>query len=156
MVNGTKIQIKDTGLNKVGGSVIYTPVASGAWISLSSFNLRGEFTVNTTDNQSLRSSDSSMLSFKSNELSTLLPPRFTLSGAVLATDNVTIQNIVKLGRSKGIKRITGGLAMISALPEKQVDTYDYISVIIKNITFSEIVADSKDYVAFTIQLEQVN
>jgi len=155
---GTKIRLKDTGLNKVGGTVDYTAVNSGAWTDLSTFQLRGEFTVNTTNNVSTKtdSSNSSQLTFVPNEISAIQGPRFTLQGLVSATDTTLIANIINFERSKGVKRISGGAGLIAALPEVLTDTYNYVSVIVKNVTFSEVVKNGENYINFTIQLEQVN
>jgi hypothetical protein len=157
MANGTIIQLKDTGLNKVGGSVVYNPVNSGTWIPIKGFTIRGEFTVNGTNNVTTLTdtSNTSQLTFQSNELTAIQAPRFTLQGLVEASDATTIGHIINLGRSKGIKRLTGGLGMIAALPEVATDTYEYVSVLIKNITFSEVVANDTSFINFTIQLEQV-
>lgn len=153
-----RYRLKDTGLDNVGGNLIYTPIDSGNWIDFNVSSNRFEFTVNTTNNVATRtnSTNASLMDFKSNEVSALMSPRFTLRGLVKASDAATINNLINLGRSKGIKRLSGGLGTISGLPEVQTDTYDYISVVIKNITVSEVINKDEDYADMTIQLEQVN
>lgn len=152
----TLIRIKDTGARTVGGSVDYTQVGSGAWIDLSGFSLTGDFTVTGTNNVSFQenTSDTTLLTFQANEVSALQAPRLTLRGIVPATSTALITNIINLSRSKGIKRLTGGLGMIDAIPEVATDTYQYVSVIIKNITFTETVSGDDTNINFTIQLEQ--
>lgn len=149
------IRIKDTGLNKVGGTEVFTKINSGNWTELKGFSLRGEFGTQGTDYQSQRESGG-LLTWKSNEVTALMSPRFTLQGLVDATDATLIANIIKFGRSKGVKRITGGLGLIAALPEVATDTYSYVSIKINNITFTEVQANSTNYINFTIQCEQVN
>lgn len=157
-----QVAFKDTGLAKASDSVgTYTAVYDG-WLLLSGFTCRGEFTVNTTDYASYREeSNGSVLSFKPNELTAILPPRFTIQGLLLATDSTRIEALIRMGRSKGIKQMAGGLGVISAIKEaNEADvpnftSHDYIYVLIKNITFSEVLAEDKAYVNFTIQVEQV-
>lgn len=153
----TSIQILDTGKRVITGSVIYTQVNSGSWISLPGFNLTGEFTLNTTTNvgQRSRTDDSSFFSFTSNEVTNLQAPRLTLRGLVPASDTSTLTNIINLGRTKGVKQLAGGLGFIDALPEVLGTSPKYIYVIIKNITFSEVYSEDKSNVGFTIQMEQV-
>jgi hypothetical protein len=159
---GQQIKIKDTGLDKVGGSVTYSAVTYGIdnWIDLDGFTFRGEFTVNTTNNVATKTTinyfSGESLDFQSNEIAALQAPRFTLQGLVSAGDSTKIRAIVNLGRTMGIKRISGGMGLINALPEVATDTYNYVSVIVKNITFSEVVSNGEDKINFTIQLEQVN
>lgn len=152
-----KIRIKDTGLNKVGGTVTYTPVNGGVWTNLDTFVMRGEFTVQTTNNDAQRTdpANSSNLTFESNEIAAIQAPRFTLQGTVLGSNSTLIKNIIQFGRSKGIKRLSGGAGIIEGMPEVANDTHDYISVIIKNITFTDNTKNSENYINFTIQLEQV-
>jgi len=152
----TKIRIKDTGLNKVGGSVIYNKVSAGAWIDLSAQRINYEFNTKTTNNEAAGLVDGNGdMTFSANEVTTIIPPRFTIENYVLASDAQTLSDMIMLGRTQGIKRLSGGMGIISALPEKLVDTYDYISVIVKNITPREVLMNSTDYIVFTIQLEQV-
>lgn len=151
------IQIKDTGKRNTVGSVIYTQVNSGNWISLYGFTLTGEFTVNTTNNVTQRNDtgDSTLLTFESNEVAAIQAPRLTLRGLVPAASTSTITNIINLGRTKGIKQLAGGLGFIDAMPEVVSGTPNYIYVIVKNITFTEAVGTDNVNIAFTIQLEQV-
>lgn len=160
----TKVRIKDTGLNKVGGSLTYNQVDSGNWIDLATTRINYEFNTKTTSNEGSVVDSNGDLTFQSNEVSAIIPPRFTVSAWVLADDTQTIQNIIKLGRTQGVKRLTGGMGVISALPEKQVDLgtsnnvgvdLDYISVIVKNVTPSEVKNNSTEYIKLTIQMEQV-
>jgi len=151
----TLIRIKDTGARTVGGTTVYTQIGSGAWLDLSGFSLTGEFTLNSTNNVAFKEDTNGHLTFQANEVSALQAPRFTIRGVVPASSSTLITQIVQLGRSKGIKRITGGLGLVDALPEVATDTYEYVSVIIKNITFTEIVKGDKVNIGFTIQLEQV-
>jgi hypothetical protein len=154
----TTYRLKDTGLDKVGGTAVYTPVNSGNWITIPTVSNRFELTVQTTDFGALRTnpSNTSLMDFKPNEVSSLLSPRMNIRALIDATNPTTITNIINLGRSKGVKRLSGGLGVISGMPEKATDTYDYISVLIKNITISEVIANGNTYADITIQLEQVN
>lgn len=151
----TRIQILDTGRNSVNGAQIYAQVNSGNWIPLSGFTLSGNFGVSSTNHASFQEADASNLSFLPNEAAALQAPRFTLRGIVPADDNATIQNIIKLQRSKGIKQLTGGLGLIDSLPEASTTSPVYIHVIIKTVDFSEVYASDKKNITFTIQLEQV-
>lgn len=152
-----EIQILDSGLNKVGGAILYPRVNSGSWIGLNGFTLRGEFTVTSTDHSSTLDdpSDSGKLTFKSNALTKVLTPRYTLQGVILASDSQKIKDIVELSRTKGIKQLSGGTGLIKALPEASLTSPVFIYVLVKNITFSEVEANGDTYINFTIQLEQV-
>lgn len=151
------IQILDTGKRTPDGSVDYTQVNSGSWIDLYGFTLRGEFTNSSTNNAGQRddTSDSTKLTFIPNETAAVIAPRFTIQGLVPSSSTETITNIVELGRTKGIKQLAGGLGLIEALPEASLTSPTFVYVIIKNITFSEVVATDVTNIAFTIQLEQV-
>ena len=148
------IRIKDTGLDKVGGTVTYTQIDSGNWIDLSGFVMRFEFTVLATTHQATQV-DGDKLTFFPNEVTGVQAPRITLQGLIDATNATTISNIIQLNRTMGVKRLSGGIGVISGMPEKLTDTYDYISVIIKNITMSEVLSNDKEFANITIQLEQV-
>lgn len=153
----TTIRLKDSGLDEVGGTAVYNQVNYGNWLPLDGFTLRGEFTVQKTEFASTRTdpTNESLLTFKANEIASVLPPRITIQGLVDATDVLTISDIVDMGRSKGIKRLTGGLGLIEATYDG-ADTYAYWNVLITNITFSEVVRNGTSYINFTIQAEQVN
>ena len=166
MTNST-ISIKDTGLNKVGGTALYTPANSGNWLDLYGFSLNGEFNVNTTDNDAYRNEDSSNLTFSSNEISSINAPRFTLRGIVpLSTSATTIGHLLNMRTTKSVKLLTGGLGLIDNYSDavsvvKGAGNVNAIYVIITNVTFSEESVDTNDsgnenIVNFTIQLEQVN
>jgi len=155
MANGETVRIKDTGLNKVGGTETYPKVNSGNWIDTTSNSVRFEFNTKTTNNESSQSDTAGNLTFNSNEVTAVIPPRFTVAAKVAVGDAQGLQDMIMLGRSKGVKRLSGGLALIAALPEVETDTYPYVSVIIKNITPSETMSKSDEWVVFTIQMEQV-
>lgn len=154
MTINQKVEIADTGKRNTTGSVVYTQVNSGTFFELPGFSLTGEFTVTTTNNVGFKNdpNDSTKLTFNSNETVALQAPRLTLRGIVPASSTSLITNIISLGRTKGIKQLKGGLGFINALPEVSSNA---IHVIVKNITFSEILRDDKSNIAFTIQLEQV-
>lgn len=165
--NGNTLRIRDTGLDEVGGTEIYSKVEYGSendLIPLGSSRLNSEFTVNTTDYKSTRLSNGE-LDFVSNEISSVLPPRWQVNGLIPASNVEQIQAIRKLQTTLGIKELTGGLGLISAMPEKQTGTYtpqngspttyDFIHVIVKNVTMAEVLSRSTEYIQVTIQLEQV-
>jgi hypothetical protein len=154
----TTYRLKDTGLGEVGGSQIYTPVNSGKWLEIPTVANRYELTVQTSDFTALRTNETntSLMDFKSNEVSALMAPRMNIRALVNVTDATKISAIINMGRSKGIKRLSGGMGVISGMPEKDTDTYDYINVLIKNITISEVLSSDDTYADITIQLEQVN
>ena len=149
-----KIRIKDTGLNRVGGTKIYSTV-SDDWIELHGMSLRHDLTVMTTDNQSTKINDDGELTFQSNEITGVQSPRLSLQGVVEISDVDMVKKLIKLDRTMGIKQLSGGAGIISAYPEAQNDTYDFIYVILKNFTIAEVVRDGTDYAKITIGLEQV-
>jgi hypothetical protein len=164
MAQNYGMYIKDTGLDKVGGSAVYTPVNSGDWIPLYGFQLTSEYNTQTTDNDAFLNDplDSSKVKFQSNETTAILAPRLTIRGLVEGGPADTITHIIDLGRSKGIKYIYGGLGTIWSSPDSFVTTGDDLSnqravaVIVKNITLTETIADDDGHIGVTIQLEQVN
>lgn len=149
-----KLRIKDTGQNTDSGSVIYTQVNSGSWFDLTGFSFIAEFTTLTSDHQT-QVVESGLFTFSPNDMVGIQAPRFTIQGLVESSNTSLIQNIIKLNRTLGVKRISGGSGIISALPESATDTYTYVPVIVKNITLSDVVRNGVDYVSMTIQLEQV-
>lgn len=148
------IRFKDTGLDEVGGSVLYSTINSGNWFTMYGFSITFEFTTLKSDNQSTQVSEGEFV-YINNEVAGVQAPRITLQGLVPVSDSTLIQNIVKLNRTIGIKRLSGGLGVINALPEVETDTYNYISVIVKNITIREELVNDTEYANITIQLEQV-
>lgn len=153
-MSGTEIKILDTGKRNVADSgTTWTQMNSGTWINLKGFTLSGDFTNNITANDALstNSSDTSLLTFSSNEKTMNMAPRFLLRGLVGASETSTMTNIVNLGRKKAVLKMKGGLGFIAALPEYS----DGVYVLIKNINFSETMANDTANVNFTINLEQV-
>lgn len=151
-----KIEIKDSGLNEVGGSIVYTQINSGGWIELPSTRLNSEFTTKTTNNDS-SIDDGTFFTFNSNEITAIISPRFTINCLIQASNSTLISNLIQIQRSPSIKQLTGGSGLISGLPDKIVDgSRDFVYVLIKNMTFSEVVAEGVNYIKCTIQLEQVN
>lgn len=157
-----KIRIKDTGLNKVGGTKDFINITYGVdnWIPLDGFSLRHEFNVMTSDNQSTKTTGNyfsgQTLNFQSNEVTGIISPRLTLQGIVATSNATKIRALIGLNRTMGIKQLSGGAGIIDAYPEVATDTYNYISVIVRNFTISEVVLDGTEYAKITIQLEQVN
>lgn len=161
MVHGTKLQIADTGLNVVGGTETYTKVNSGSYVTLPSTTLRSEFTVNTSDNQSVRFDETvtDRLSFHPNNVTSVLPPRFTVSGLLNltdATDQATYTYLLQMQRSPSIKKMKGGLGSITYMLDNFTDGADKaVYVLIKNFTPNEVLSNGVEHVSFTLQLEQV-
>lgn len=156
------VRISDTGLNKVGGAVTYNQIDSGNWINLATTRINYEFNTKNTNNEGSVIDVNGNLTFQPNEVTAIIPPRFTVNAFVLADDTDKIQNIIMLGRTQGVKKLSGGMGVISALPEKESEyfesideTLDYIYVIVKNVTPSEVKSDNEEYVRLTIQMEQV-
>lgn len=161
MIEGKVIIIKDTGKDSPLGTEKFNKVNNGQWIELPSGSINFEFNIISTNYESMVI-DSSTGYFKpqSNEVSAVLPPRITVRCLVPADDTTTIKNIILLGRSRGLKLLSGGLGVIDAIPEAIDETYGAenrkaIYVIIKNIAPSEIVRNGVNYTSFTIQMEQV-
>jgi hypothetical protein len=158
-----KIRIKDTGLNKVGGTEIHPKVASGAWLDLDGFRLTYEFNVLNTNVEAYKDITylgGKRLDYAKNAPTILVPPRITLQGIIKTADHAsgnmsTLQNLLLMRSTFGVKRISGGYGVIDILPEVATDTHKYISVIITNITVTEQSRDSTDTVAVTVQLKQV-
>lgn len=156
------IRIKDTGLDVVGGTETHAKVTYGVdnWVPLNGFSLTGEFTVKGTNNEASRTSGNyfagTALTYNPNEIAAIIPPRFTIRGLVNAEDSTLVRAIVNLQRTLGIKRLTGGIGLIDALPEVATDTYEYVSILIKNVTFTERIQNDKKYIDITINAEQVN
>ncbi len=150
------LEIADTGLDKVNGTEIYVKVNSGEYLTLYSNVLRSEFTVQTTDNSSYRKKDDSNITFHSNELTAVLPPRFTINAFIPVDNTDDISNVIALRNSKGIKKLKGGLGLINASPDNFDDSgEDAIYVLLKNLTLNEVLRESTNYLKMTLQLEQV-
>ncbi len=149
-----KIRIKDTGLNKVGGTKKYS-TATDDWVDLDGFQLRHEFTVMSSDNQA-PVIDDGKLTFTSNEITGIQAPRLTMQGVIATADINKLQLLLDMRRTLGIKEISGGAGIIPAYPGAYVDDYNCIAVILKNVTMSEVVKDGTEYANITIQMEQVN
>jgi len=161
MVEGEKIIIKDTGKNTPNGDIVFTQQNGGTWIEVPSGSLTFEFTTVSTNYESMLIDDATgYFKPQSNEVSSVLPLRITLRGLVEATDTPTLTNLINLQRSRGLKLLSGGMGVINAMPNTVEETYfsevrKCIYVIVKNVTMSEIVRNSANYVNITIQLEHV-
>ena len=166
-VNGKTLKLKDTGLDKPDGTELYSKVTFNTdnFVPLGGTRLTSEFTTNATQGTTTRISNGEF-SFKNSEVTAVLPPRWQITGLIPASETELIKAIRKLQKTLGIKELTGGLGTISAMDEVRIGTYtpegggedisyDYIYVIVKNITMSEVISNSVDYVNVTIQLEQV-
>lgn len=161
MVEGKAIIIKDTGKDAPNGTNLFTKINNGEWIELPSGSINFEFNTISTNYESMVVDETTNF-FKpqSNEVTAILPPRITVRCLVPATDTATIQNIILLGRSRGLKMLSGGLGVIDALPEAVDETYGTetrkaVYIIIKNIAPSEVIRNGTNYISFTIQMEQV-
>lgn len=148
-----RIRIQDSGaLN----SQTYENVGLPDWIELPSDRLTYEFTVKQSNHEAAVVGEGNSLTFNSNEVSAIIPPRFTVNFYIPATDTARINKLIALQRSKNIKKLTGGMGLISAIPEKFTEgSDDIIFINIKNMTGSEIISEDKEFIKFTLQLEQV-
>lgn len=152
------IYIRDSGKLKPSDSgTTYTQVNSGTWQQLNGFTISADFTNDITSNDANRTNStySHLLTFNSNEVVQIQAPRFTLRGVVPITDTTAITNLINFSRSKGVKRIKGGLGLFDILSDIEAGTEDAIDVIFKNTNMTEIYNDDTSNISFTINLEQV-
>jgi hypothetical protein len=69
-------------------------------------------------------------------------------------DAGNMKDLEELRRHKGVKRITGGINILSALKDG-TDTHDYVEVMITNLTYTENYQNDTTNVNFTLQLKKV-
>lgn len=150
-----RLRIKDTGLESVSGSEIYTKANSGNWLDLYGFTIAANYRNLVSTNEGHINEDSSNFGHSENAQTGCAPPRYTIRGTVAAADATNIlTKLVAFRKSKGVKRLSGGLGVIDADKDGD-DTYSYINVIIVNLTISEVLASSTDYIDFTIEVLRV-
>lgn len=157
MVNGKTLKIQDTGFDTPTGVLTHVKVEWGSdnWLPLGSDRINAEFTVTGTSNSGYKN-ESNVLGYFNNEVAAIMPPRWQINGLIPATETDLLRAIRNLQRTVGVKKLKGGLGSIAAMPDSIEDGDDRaIFVIVKNITFGEVVTNSTDYVAITMQLEQV-
>lgn len=147
-----QIKIQDAGVENASA---YSGVGLPDWVTIPSDRLTYEFTVKTTNHEASIYEDGE-LDFNSNEIAAIIPPRFTVNFYIRASDKQKIRDLIRLQRNTNIKKITGGMGLISAIPESFTEgDDDIVFVIIKNMTGSEVVAEDTEFIKFTMQLEQV-
>ena len=157
MVNGTTLKIQDTGFDSPTGVLTHIKVEWGEdnWLPLGSDRINAEFTTTGT-NFSGYKNESGVLGYNNNEVSAVMPPRWQINGLIRADETDLLRAIRNLQRTMGVKKLRGGLGSIAAMPDSiEEGSGRAIFVLVKNITFAEVVSNSTDYVAITLQLEQV-
>ena len=152
--------IKDTGLDKVGGTVKYSQSGSGNWMSLFSSRLNVEMTTKSTNYASGQIDPTTQnLTFNNDELSAVLPPRITIEAMMPINDQTSkdlMKEILMLQRTLGVKYLKGGLGLLDVMPNNLVDGGDnVIAILVKNIVPREVVDNATTYIALTIQAEQI-
>lgn len=145
-----KLEIQDTGLGSIGGSVLYTKAFEG-YINIYATTMRPEFDVVGTNHESARI-EGGMRKPVSNEAITSLPTRLTIQG-LMPTDYASFQDFLKLSRSLGLKQLKGGLGSLGIMPGSQVDNSVYC--IVRSIKLSEVINDSVNTIGYTMQLEVI-
>jgi len=157
------ITITDTGTNTVGGSATFVKVNSGTAISFEATTIRAEFGTQVPSQDTLRAEATGEFAFNNPIITSTVVPRMTIQGHIEITavggvveKNTLMNQLIELRNTKGIKRLSGGIALTASMPEAFDSSLDYINCIIKNVTFTENSTDTIDLVAYTIQVEQVN
>jgi len=149
----TTTRIKDTGLD-IEGNASFTAYASGAWIEFPSNNFIFEGNIGDEGKAGFVKEDDSTLDYFKNDTTILHPPRITMRGIIANADSTKLAQLWALRKSRGVKRLTGGINVISAIKDG-TDTHDYINVIITNVTFTENYVGDNTNVSYTVQFKQV-
>ena len=148
------VRIKDTGKATSDGDVVYTQYDNGNWIDLQGFNLTFESNTGSTAKVGYVTEDFSTLGYSKNETTVLYPMRITLRGTIKDVNPTLVANLLGLQKKKGVKQLSGGLGTINAIKDG-TDTYDYINVIITNITIGENLPVDRTNAGFTVQMVRV-
>ena len=146
-----KIEIQDTGLDGIGGSVAYSLATSG-YVNMNATNMRVEIDAMGT-NHDAKLLDSGVLKASANEIESIKATRLTLNCLMPVTDVANLGFIMAMSRTLGLKQIKGGMGLIPEIPGVQVD--DTMYVIIRSIKPTEQLNDSITTVNYIIQLEVV-
>ena len=150
MVNGTLIQIYDSGMEEKGGSIVYTR-ADTEWIDLYATSIRPEINYIATNYES-KKLNGDIIEFVGNRIESKNPIRFTISCKFPTNQIFELHKIIKMGNTLGLKRIQGGLGSLSTLQETyNADVY----VIITSIQISETLNSAVDNISVTISLQMV-
>lgn len=148
-----KIELADTG--KVNLSDTSTTLTAIDYITLNCTGLQEEGNVYINSVDSMRQ-DNFTFDYQTNTRNGIKVPRMTVRGICDDTEIDIITTLKTMKKRNTIKKIKGGINMISADPDLVIETNDsFLYVQISNLTFTENTSNPNT-TNFTLQLERVN
>ena len=152
MVNGIKIQIEDTGTNVKNGAISQFAKAVEGPQNIFARTVSPEIDFLFSKNESKRLDSAGDLTYAPNTSESMNAPRLNIQCVFPLTELTTLQNVIKMGSTQGLKRLTGGLGTLATLPGAETEG---LYVIIRSFRIAERLTSGVDTVSVTMQFEVV-
>lgn len=150
-MSGVKIEIMDTGSSSKNVSEgLWTP--TNEWINIYATTLRVEEDVIKTNHESRRF-DGQMLYAPKNEPTSVMSQRLYINGQFPLDKINDLKLFRQMGRTLGLKKIRGGLGLISTCPGVTSGGELYINIL--SIKPSEVLSQSTSSIGYIMHVEIV-